>query len=150
MKTISKTTSALMLCLFGLVLPVSVVAQGKPAPMPPNLEKLEEAPDSGITIAKPDSSKKKMTEKRVGGKVTEVEVKSGKSTYVVKPDQEVGNAPRGTVQGDANRGAQWKVFEFGGKKEAKEVEHEAALPVAPEPLKPASSASVPASMPVKK
>jgi hypothetical protein len=150
MKIIAKTSSALLLCLFAAVLPASVTAQSKSAPMPPNLEVIEDVPDTGITIAKPEGSKNKTTETRVNGKVTEIQVQSGKSKYVVKPDQEVGNAPRGTVQGDANRAAQWKIFEFGGPKEGKAVEHVDTLAPAPEPLKPAAAASSAASTPTKK
>ncbi|CAN5742831.1 hypothetical protein BH11PSE12_BH11PSE12_04570 [soil metagenome] len=147
MKIISKTSSALLLCLLTVVLPATVMAQSKPALTPPTLEKLEEGPESGITISKPEATKPKMTEKRVNGKVTEVQVKSGKSSYVVKSDPEVGNAPKGTVQGDANRAAQWTILEFGGKKESKEVEPAPALPPAPAN---ATSNAAAASMPTKK
>ncbi|MDO8651955.1 MAG: DUF2782 domain-containing protein [Undibacterium sp.] len=151
MKTISKTSSSLLLCLLSAVLPALVMAQSKPVstmpPPPSNLEKLEESPEPAISIKKPESSKNKMTEKRVNGKVTEVEVQSGKSHYVVKANPEVGNAPKGTVQGDSNRAAQWTLLEFGGKKESKEVEPVPALPPATEPAKAAPAS---ASMPTKK
>lgn len=123
-----------------MLLPLAAVAQtSKPDSTPPKLEKLEEVPDSGITISKPEA-KNKVTEKRAnGGKVTEVQVKSGKSNYTLKANPEVGNAPKGTVQGDANRGAQWTVLEFGGKKESKEVESAPTLPPATD--KPASASA---------
>jgi hypothetical protein len=124
-------------------MPFVVQAQSTPASTPPKLEKIEEVPDSGITISKPESNKNKTVEKRVNGKVTEVQVKAGKSNYVVKANPETGNAPKGSVQGDGNRGAQWSVLEFGGKKESKEVE---SIPT----LQPAASASASASMPNKK
>ncbi len=145
MKSISHCPASLLLLVSLAMLPIAVIAQTTPASTPPNLEKLEEVPDSGITIRKPESSKSKMVEKRVGGKVTEVQVKSGKSKYVVKANPEIGNAPKGTVQGDANRGAQWSVLEFGGKKESKDVEPVPTLPIAPD-----AAASTSASMPTKK
>lgn len=152
MKFIAHSPAALLFLVSLASLPFAVQAQSKPASTPPNLEKLEEVPDSGITISKPETAKSKMVEKRVGGKVTEVQVKSGKSNYVVKANPEYGNAPKGTVQGDANRGAQWKVLEFGGKKEPKEIEPVPALEPAPAPAatKAASAAAAAASMPVKK
>jgi hypothetical protein len=147
MKSLSQSSAALLFLVSLAIVPVAVQAQSTPASTPPNLEKLEEVPDSGITISKPESNKSKMVEKRVGGKVTEVQVKSGKSKYVVKANPEIGNAPKGTVQGDANRGAQWSVLEFGGKKETKDIEQVPTLPIAP---KAAAAASASASMPTKK
>lgn len=113
----------------------SVVAQEKTAPPPPKLEKLEEGPDSDVKLIKPESNRLKTVERKENGKVTEVQVRTGKSTYTVKPN----NAPRGTPEGDANRAAQWKVMEFGGKKETKEVE---SLPVlAPGPYSTSKTGS---------
>ena len=87
---------------------------------PPRIEKLEEGPsvkpEKNPSLGKPDN--KKINEKRNNaGKVTEVEVKTGNTSYTLKADPEVGNAPAGTMQGQANRPAQWKVLEFGGKTE---------------------------------
>ncbi len=136
MKTMSRNSSTLLLCLLAALLPVAAMAQSKPLITPPGLEKIEELPDSGLTIGKPDAAGPMTKEKRVNGKVTEVEVQTGGSKYVVKADPEVGNAPRGTVQGDNNRAAQWTLFEFGNKKESREVEL-APMPPTPEPLRPA-------------
>lgn len=95
-----------------------------PSSAPPVTQKLETGSTSGAPAATatsdikperpageikapPDKNATKLTERRVAGKVTEVEVKKGKNTYYVKP-----NDP------DARgiRGAQWKVGEFGGPK----------------------------------
>lgn len=149
MKSFVNSSSAIALGLILGSLSITVQAQSTPASSPPKMEKIEEIPDSGITISKPEPAKSKMVEKRVNGKVTEVQVKSGKSSYTVKANPEVGNAPKGTVQGDANRAAQWTILEFGGKKESKEVETIPTLQ--PAPAKAASaSASASASMPNKK
>jgi hypothetical protein len=106
------------------------LADDKPPVQPQNLEKIEEVPDSGITIAKPDA-KKSATEKRVDGKVNEVKVNTGKTSYTVKANPETGNAVPGTAAGDANRAAQFTIFEFGGPKAAKEVDPPPTLPPAP-------------------
>lgn len=151
MKFLVKSSSILGLGLLLVYAPLIVQAQSTPASTPPKLEKIEETPDSGITISKPESNKNKMVEKRVNGKVTEVQVKAGKSNYVVKANPETGNAPKGSVQGDGNRGAQWSILEFGGKKESKEVETIPTLQPASSTTPAASaSASASASMPNKK
>lgn len=151
MKNLIKSSTILALGLMLGCVPFVVQAQTTPASTPPKLEKIEEAPDSGITISKPESNKNNMVEKRVNGKVTEVQVKAGKSKYVVKANPETGNAPKGSVQGDGNRGAQWSILEFGGKKESKEVETVPTLqPASGATPTPATSASASASMPNKK
>lgn len=151
MKFLVKSSTILGLGFLLACLPFVVQAQSTPASTPPKLEKIEEAPDSGITISKPESNKNKMVEKRVNGKVTEVQVRAGKSNYVVKANPETGNAPKGSVQGDGNRGAQWSILEFGGKKESKEVETVPTLQPAPGTTPTtAASASASASMPNKK
>ena len=153
MNSLVKSSSSIILGLLLASLSIAVQAQGAPASTPPKMEKIEEIPDSGITIKKTDPAKSKMVEKRVNGKVSEVQVQAGSSNYVVKANPEVGNAPKGTVQGDANRGAQWSILEFGGKKESKEVETIPTLQPAPEstPAKAASAAaSASASMSNKK
>jgi len=83
-------------------------------------------PDSGITIAKPEAAQNSVTEKRVAGKVTEVQVQSGKSHYVVKPNAEVGNAVKGSIDAQSSRPAQWTLLEFGAKKEVKEAAENSA------------------------
>jgi hypothetical protein len=132
---------AMLLCAGGQAMAQSAAAKvsSAPPPMPANLEKIEEVPDSGITI-KPEK-KNKVTDKTKKGQNNEVEVQAGKSNYVVKSDPAVGNTSKGTPNGDANRGAMWKVLEFGGPKEAKEAEPVATLPPAPPPPTPGSAAS---------
>ncbi|MBI1771642.1 MAG: hypothetical protein HYR68_04710 [Burkholderiales bacterium] len=152
MKITNKSALVLIPFLLAFTAAPSAFAQAASAqapskadvPPPPRLEKLEELPDpKGVSVSKPEP-KTKVTEKRVvGGKGTEVQVKSGKSNYTVKTDTEVGNAPKGTVQGDANRAAQWTILEFGGKKEVKEGNPPDVL--APAPVKSAASASAAAS-----
>jgi hypothetical protein len=121
MKKMSKILSGVLSGLFLLSFAGVVLAQTqKPDQAPPKLDKLEDgAADPSLSVGKPEP-KNKVTEKRNNaGKVTEVQVKSGKSNYTLKADPEVGNAPKGTVQGNANRAPQWTILEFGGKKKAK-------------------------------
>lgn len=135
MKNSLTAIASLVAACFAISASTLVAAQEKTAPPPPKLEKLEEGPETDIKLIKPEGTKLKTVERKENGKVTEVQVRSGKSTYTVKPN----NAPKGTPEGDANRAAQWKVMEFGGKKESKEVE---SLPVlAPGPYSTSKTGS---------
>ncbi|MBR7799447.1 hypothetical protein [Undibacterium fentianense] len=135
MKSSLKLISNLVAALIAISASPLLAAQEKTAPPPPKLEKLEEGPEADVKLIKPESNKLKTVERKENGKVTEVQVRTGKSTYTVKPN----NAPKGTPEGDANRAAQWKVMEFGGKKESKEVE---SLPVlAPGPYSTSKTGS---------
>jgi hypothetical protein len=141
MKKMSKILSGILSGLFLLSFAGVVLAQTqKPDQAPPKLDKLEDgAADPALSVGKPEP-KNKVTEKRNNaGKVTEVQVTSGKSNYTLKADPEVGNAPKGTVQGNANRAPQWTILEFGGKKESKEIEQPPVLPPAPAQAVPASA-----------
>lgn len=110
------------------------------AQQPPVLEKLEEGEPPAITIRKPESEKQ-ITEKRQQGKVTEVKVKSGNSTYYLKPADPAGSAMRGDGQSDEMRAAQWPVLEFDmGAKKKKETEAAAAAAAAAEAAKNANTA----------
>ncbi|WP_051567005.1 DUF2782 domain-containing protein [Herminiimonas sp. CN] len=110
------------------------------AQQPPVLEKLEEGEPPAVTIRKPDTEKQ-ITEKRQQGKVTEVKVKSGKSTYYLKPVSPAGSALRGEGQSDEIRAAQWPVLEFDmGAKKKKTTASEAEAAAAAEAVKNANTA----------
>lgn len=149
MKTLRSLLLFSLSTCFLASLTLTASAQEKTAPPPPKLEKLEEGPETDIKLIKPESNKLKTVERREGGKVTEVQVRTGKSSYTVKTN----NAMKGTREGDANRAAQWKVMEFGGKKESKQVESLPELPAGPHStaktgttkVSPAASASASAS-----
>jgi hypothetical protein len=81
-------------------------------PPPPRLERLEEGEAPAVTIPGGGPAEKSITEKREQGRVTEVEVKTGRSTYVVKPLSPSGSALPGDTQANTNRAAQFKVKEF--------------------------------------
>ena len=82
------------------------------APPPPQLERLEEGAAPAVTIPGGGQPERAITEKREQGRVTEVEVRTGRSTYVVKPLNPGGSALPGDAQADTNRAAQFKVKEF--------------------------------------
>ncbi|MGV8898474.1 MAG: DUF2782 domain-containing protein [Burkholderiaceae bacterium] len=102
----------------------------QPAPPPPVMENLEEGEPPAISIT-PPGTEKKITEKRQQGKVTEVEVKTGNSTYYLKPVDPAGSAMRGDGQSDEMRAAQWPVVEFDmGMRKKKAAEAAAAAAAA--------------------
>jgi hypothetical protein len=122
---------------------VSAQQPSRDAPPPPKLEPLEEGEAPPITIRKPEE-RARIEEKRApGGKVTEIKVTSGNSTYYVKPNDPVGSAAPGDGESPTNRGAQWEVLEFnlGGSREAKRAETgDAAAAVPPDVPAPSAPA----------
>lgn len=102
------------------------------AQQPPKMEKLEEGDAPTITIRKPDTEKK-ITEKREKGKVTEVKVQTGNSTYYLKPNEPAGAALPGDAQSNENRGAQWSVHEFDLGRKKKGAKQPPAEPIPPAP-----------------
>ncbi|QYF94469.1 hypothetical protein KY495_04430 [Massilia sp. PAMC28688] len=122
----------LSLCLLA---PAGVaVAQQQPSPTPPKLEVLEDAPntkDGRITVTPPPKQPAtRITEKKEGGRVTEVTVKSGKSEYTMKPNIPAGNAQPGDAQSSAIRAPQWTILEFDLNKR-KKAEAEATVDAPP-------------------
>ncbi|NYE63916.1 hypothetical protein FHW58_005150 [Duganella sp. 1224] len=102
-------------------------AQSTPSQAPPKMEKLEEVTDDPVTItAKPAESK--ITERRDNsGNVVEATVKSGPSTYTLRPNHPAGTAMPGDAMSGNLRGPQWTVMEFDlGKKKKKAPDEEAA------------------------
>ena len=119
----SKVWQLLAICIASIATPVLVNAQQPPqtvAPPPPELQKLDEGEAPAVTIRKPGEGPADITEKREQGRVTEVKVNSGGSTYSVKPQSQAGTL--GPNDGPV-RGAQWQIKEFDlGQKPRKEGE----------------------------
>lgn len=116
-------------------------AQSAPPPSdkPPKLERIEPGSDVPATTL-PPPGRTRITEKKQGGQVTEVEVQSGKSHYYLKPNVPAGNAQPGDVESSQIRPPQWQVFEFdlNRKKKAAAAAAGAAAPAeAPPPPAPA-------------
>lgn len=139
---LSKYSSALAL----LLLSGAALAQQspptpapKPSQAPPKLEVIEEGSDTPITVTPRKQGGAKITEKKVGGVVTEVKVQSGKSHYTLKPNVPAGNAQPGDGQSSTLRAPQWTVLEFdlGKKKKTDKEEVAEQAPVPPPPAPPA-------------
>ncbi len=130
MRTYHLTTLAIA-GLFAMLATGSVSAQQPQtdAPPPPKLEKLEEGEAPAITIRQPTTSSE-ITEKRApGGEITEIKVKSGGSTYYLRPKQATGNPTSDDVSVP-----QWVIYEFDAgqqKSESKDKPQPARLEPAP-------------------
>lgn len=114
------------------------VAQQPPSDRPPKLERIEPGSDVPATTI-PDRARTKITEKKQGGVVTEVEVQSSGSTYTMKPNQPAGNAQPGDAQSSRIRPPEWKVLEFDltkKRKSAAAIADEAAAATADVPPPP--------------
>ncbi|OON64771.1 hypothetical protein B0920_14035 [Massilia sp. KIM] len=133
----STTRYALLtLCLLAQA-GVAGAQQQPPSQEPPKLDRIEPGSDVPATTI-PGRERTRITEKRQGGQVTEVEVQSGPSRYIMKPNVAPGNAQPGDAQSSAIRAPQWQVMEFdiGNPKKQGATEQ----PVAPAPAKPGAPA----------
>jgi hypothetical protein len=109
---------------------------------PPKLERVEPGSDVPATTI-PSRTRTQITERRDGGQVTEVEVNSSGSHYIMKPNNPPGNAVPGS-NANSIRAPQWKVGEFdlsGKRRAAAEAgtNTPAAADVPPPPPMPASA-----------
>jgi hypothetical protein len=134
------------LCVASLAIPLVSNAQAT-APVssaPPKLEQLDEDIPPALKKQNPNLKpsakpevKPTITEKREQGRVTEVKVKSGKSTYYLKPNNQFGNTVHGELQSNDVRGAQWSVKEFDlGQKKKPKPKDDASNSEAPPPPPP--------------
>ncbi len=131
-----RTFDIRLLLLAGLAayaMPVAVLAAPPPSDAPPQLEKLEEGEPPAVTIRKPESNNKIEEKRAPGGKVTEVKVTTGGSTYYLKPNDPAGSAMAGDAESSHNRGAQWEVQQFDLGQREKKQKMEEATQQAPEP-----------------
>ena len=117
-----ESLAASRLCVAaGLASPLAIAQQpqaapsAQPAPPPPELEKLEEGEAPAVTIKRPGDdapSGNSIKERRDHGQTKEIEVKSGPSTYYVRPNPQLGGSTPGDAQSPPPSSAQWKVGEF--------------------------------------
>ena len=116
------------------------MAQQKPSEAPPKLDVIEQGSDTPITVTPPKSGGAKVTEKKEGGRVTEVKVKTGKSSYTMKAGNPAATSHPGATQSSALKPPQWSVLEFDlGKKKKTDSEVPEPTPAPPPPpLLPAS------------
>jgi hypothetical protein len=115
------------------------MAQQKPSEAPPKLEIIEQGSDTPITVTPPKTPGTKITEKKEGGRVTEVKVKSGKSNYTMKPNVPAGNAQPGDGTSSAYRAPQWTVLEFDLNKKKKTDKENVPEPAPAPPPPPATT-----------
>lgn len=133
----SRTSSVWKILMLGMLAHASLAqAQQTPSSAPPKLERIEEGADTPITVTPGQKSGKKIVEKREGGRTTEVQVTTGKSSYTMK------GTPPGAVSQPGDSGAlrppQWKVLEFDlfKKKQKQELDEAAAAATAAAPPPP--------------
>lgn len=131
----------LLLTAFSLIFAASVPAHAQQprgrADAPPQLERLEEGEAPAVTIPGGGQPERSITEKREQGRVTEIEVRTGRSTYVVKPLNPAGSALPGDTQSNTNRAAQFKVKEFDLSK-PEDLKPQPQPQAAPAPAAPAA------------
>ncbi len=91
-----------------------------PATGQPPIERIEPGSDVPATRIEPKRGTQIREKRNNSGQVTEVEVQSGGSHYVMKSGQPVGNAQPGDAQSSGIRAPQWQVMEFdlNGKRKA--------------------------------
>ncbi|VXB48678.1 hypothetical protein [Massilia sp. 9I] len=134
----SSRLKLLTLCLIaqaGLAAAQSQPTQQRPAQTPPQLERIEPGSDVPTTTI-PPKERTRITEKRANdGSVTEVEVQSGKSRYIMKPNVAPGNAQPGDAQSSAIRAPQWQVLEFDFGNPKKQTADQAAAAPSPAPAR---------------
>ena len=136
------TSIALLACAFS----GAALAQTPAAGQPPT-ERIEPGSDVPATRIEPKRGPQIREKRNNSGQVTEVEVQSGKSHYVMKSGQPVGNA-QPDAQSSGIRAPQWQVLEFdlnGKRKAAADAAAAAAAadasPAAPAPAKSASASA---------
>lgn len=119
-------------------------SQQTPSSAPPaNVQPIAAGSDEPVTVL-PSEPRTRITEKKEnGGRVSEVDVRSGKSHYKLRPNSPAGNAQPGTVEAGGARAPLWTVKEFDlfGKKKK---DSEAADTSTPAPAAPASTSQPPA------
>lgn len=127
---------------------------------PPATERIEEGSDVPATTIEPRRGTQIKERRGNDGNVTEIEVQSGGSNYILRPNTPAGNAQAGDAQSSAFRAPQWKVMEFdlGPKKQTPSAEEAdaaansaAAAAATPTPARGAPAGKVPpASVPMTK
>lgn len=105
---------------------------------PPQLERIEPGSDVPATTVEPRPRTRITEHRNNSGQVTEVEVQSGPSRYIMKPNVAAGNAQPGDAQSSGIRAPQWQVMEFDfGNPKKQEAAEEA---VGPAPARPGTPA----------
>jgi hypothetical protein len=136
----ARTTSVWQLLALGLLAQAGFAQaqQTPPSSAPPKMERVPEGSDTPITTV-PSTTQRgqgaKVVEKRQDGRVTEVQVTSGKSSYTMKANPPEAVSQPGDPASGGLRPPQWKVleFDFGKKKQAADAAAAAEAAAAPPP-----------------
>ena len=107
---------------FALMVMSTALAQDAP----PKLEKLDEGEAPAITIRQPSTASEISEKRGPGGEIQEIKVKSGGSTYYLRPRQATG-----MPVSDSISVPQWVIHEFGAGKPQKEAPEPQQLQPAP-------------------
>jgi hypothetical protein len=117
----SSCLTTLTLCLLAHAgLASAQQQQTPPSDKPPKLERIEPGSDVPATTIPPQGRTRIIEKKANGGQVTEVQVTSGKSHYVVRPNNPPGNAVPGSAESGSVGAPQWKVLDFDLNRKRKE------------------------------
>jgi hypothetical protein len=136
-----KVWPILTACVAAYAIPLAVNAQQANGDAPPQLERLEEGEAPAVTIREPEQQGRVIEKRDRGGRVSEVEVTRGKSTYYLRPNTQAGSAMSGDGQSNTIRAPQWRIGEFDLRRSDQDREAEArAAAGAPPPPAPAQSA----------
>lgn len=106
-----------------------------PSDAPPKVENLDPSTypsDPAVTRQKKTSSNQ-ITHTIQNGEQTEVKVTNGVGTYIVKPNQSVGNSQPGDAQSSTNHPAQWVIKSWGGIKSTEPTADEQPPELPPNP-----------------
>lgn len=116
-------------------MPLPASAQQAAGNPPAGLETLDESAAPAVTIRQPAPQSRAHEYRAPGGRVTEIEVSSGGSTYYLKPNTQAGSAIYGDGESTALRAPQWQigVFDFRRSQEEKAAQAAAAASTPPPP-----------------
>ena len=141
----ARTVCVGKILLLGMLASASLVqAQQAPSSAPPKLERIEPGSDTPITVTPQQRSGANrsgtdINEKREGGRVTEVQVTTGGSSYTMQGAAPGSVAQTGDATGSTLRPPQWKVMEFDlfkkKQKDAEEADAGTATAPPPPPLR---------------
>ena len=110
------TSSVGKILLLGMLACAGLVqaqqAQQAPSSAPPKLDRIEKDSATPITVTPQQRSGSGINEKRDGGRITEVEVSTGGSSYTMKAAAPGTVTQTGDASGSTLRPPQWKVMEF--------------------------------------
>lgn len=134
----SRHIAAACVAAYVTALPAGAQQAAGNASQPQQLERLDEGEVPEAPVQAPQPPRSIITEKRAyGGRVTEIEVQSGKSRYYLQPNPQGGSALPGDTDSNRMRAPQWRIGEFDLRRgdDAKRAA-EAAATVPPPPAAP--------------